>query len=361
MDGGREYSPNKLIELAEDLGQVVELTTPYTPEQDGTSERSIGIVCERTRTAMIDLNIPAFLWPMIFDSMIKITNRTATATLEGKTPYQAVMDEVFPDQDNVPYIGHFRVLGCKVYIQIPKERRLNSEKVKAQAELGILVGYEGEHIFQVYVPSRQGPPESKIVRSSNVRFDEGGLITEPESQQEVDVRPVNRGEVQENEDREPADLLKNVSDSIVNQDHQPRSQFQKVMVPEVQTTVGDDDPIAQSGEEATAFDEPLVDDNSDIETEPEPEPEEPQLKKGRPVGSKNKVHKRFQNSNARLDQRRNLFQLHFTPRTLPQPRHRSMMILKLWKKPERDLIGYCGKKLSRRSAEVSEIRRPGRS
>jgi hypothetical protein len=32
MDGGKEYSPNKLATLAEDLGQVVELITPYTPE-----------------------------------------------------------------------------------------------------------------------------------------------------------------------------------------------------------------------------------------------------------------------------------------------------------------------------------------
>ena len=43
MDGGKEYSPNRLTELAYDLGQVVELTTPYNPEQDGTSERSIRI------------------------------------------------------------------------------------------------------------------------------------------------------------------------------------------------------------------------------------------------------------------------------------------------------------------------------
>ena len=38
MNGGKEYSPNKLADLADDLGQVVELTTPYNPEQDGTSK-----------------------------------------------------------------------------------------------------------------------------------------------------------------------------------------------------------------------------------------------------------------------------------------------------------------------------------
>jgi hypothetical protein len=57
------------------------------PEQDGTSERSIGIICERTRTAMIDMAIPQFLWPPILETIVHVTNRTATSKLEGKTPY----------------------------------------------------------------------------------------------------------------------------------------------------------------------------------------------------------------------------------------------------------------------------------
>jgi hypothetical protein len=74
MDRGKEYSPNKLSELVENLGQIVKLTTLYNPEQDGTSERLIGIICERTRTVIIDIDIPQFLWPLIFELMILITN-----------------------------------------------------------------------------------------------------------------------------------------------------------------------------------------------------------------------------------------------------------------------------------------------
>ena len=58
IDGGKEYSPKRLADLVDDLGQIVELTTPYNPEQDGTSERSIGILCERTRIVMLDIDIP---------------------------------------------------------------------------------------------------------------------------------------------------------------------------------------------------------------------------------------------------------------------------------------------------------------
>jgi hypothetical protein len=74
IDKGKEYSLNKLSELAKDLGQIVELTTLYNPEQDGTLERLIGIICERIQTVIINMNIPQFLWPLIFELMILIIN-----------------------------------------------------------------------------------------------------------------------------------------------------------------------------------------------------------------------------------------------------------------------------------------------
>src|SRR6202021_354505 len=222
MDRGKEYSPNRLAELAEDLGQIVELTTPYNLEQDGTSKRSIGILCEKTRTAMIDLNILMILWPLILEAMVLVTNRTATSTLNGKTPYEALTDELHPGQDNRPLVAHFRVLGCKTYVQIPKERRVTSEKVKERAEVGILVGYEGTHIFKVYIPSRRSPLENRIVKSSNVRFDEGGLISKnlpiPENKNNDFLIPaINRGE---NQDRETSVPDLRVSDKYENLNQQ---------------------------------------------------------------------------------------------------------------------------------------------
>jgi hypothetical protein len=92
------------------------------------------------------------------------------------------------------------VLGCKTYVQIPKERRVISQKVTGRAKIGILVGYKGSHIFRVYMLLKREPVESKIVRSSNVRFDKESLITKPllkeEDKEEADIQiPVrNRGE-----------------------------------------------------------------------------------------------------------------------------------------------------------------------
>ena len=168
MDGGKEYSPNRLAKLAKNLGQIIELTTPYNLEQDSTSKRSISILYKKTCIIMIDLSILIMLQPLILEAIVLITNQTAISTLNSKTLYKALTDELHPSQDNQPSVANFRVLGCKTYVQIPKKRRVTSEKVKERAEVGILIRYEGTHIFKVYILSRHSLLENRIVRSFNV-------------------------------------------------------------------------------------------------------------------------------------------------------------------------------------------------
>ena len=222
MDGGKEYSPNRLAKLAKNLGQIIELTTPYNLEQDSTSKRSISILYKKTCIIMIDLSILIMLQPLILEAIVLITNQTAISTLNSKTLYKALTDELHPSQDNQPSVANFRVLGCKTYVQIPKKRRVTSEKVKERAEVGILIRYEGTHIFKVYIPSRRGPLENRIVRSSNVRFDKGSLISKnlliPENKNNDFLIPaINRGENQDQETSVP-DLR--VSDKYENLNQQ---------------------------------------------------------------------------------------------------------------------------------------------
>jgi hypothetical protein len=54
MNDGREYIIKELNKLADALGQLVERTTLYTPEQDGKSKRSIYIILDRARYIRID-------------------------------------------------------------------------------------------------------------------------------------------------------------------------------------------------------------------------------------------------------------------------------------------------------------------
>jgi len=43
------------------------------------------------------MDIPQFLWLLIFKLIVLITNQTATSLLKGKTPYKAFMDEFYPN------------------------------------------------------------------------------------------------------------------------------------------------------------------------------------------------------------------------------------------------------------------------
>jgi len=79
------------------------------------------------------------------------------------------MDQVEPRVDHVPSVSYLRVLGSKAYVYILVQDRVLSEKTAPRAEIGILIGFEGNHIYRVYLPHRVG---NKIVRSSSVRFDE---------------------------------------------------------------------------------------------------------------------------------------------------------------------------------------------
>ncbi len=74
-------------------------------------------------------------------------------------------------------VVHFQVLGYKVYILIKKECYIQSYKLVARAEVGILVGYKGVHIYRVYMPLRA---RDKIVYTSHIRFDEGGFVIMPD-------------------------------------------------------------------------------------------------------------------------------------------------------------------------------------
>lgn len=154
LDSGKEFSPSRMGTMASKLGQIVEMTTPYSPEQDGRAERSIGIIVSRVRTVSIDQNIPKFLWPELMRTQIMIANRSATSALRGETPFQ-FLNRVCLKKNDVPDLSHLRVLGCKTYVQIPVERRVLSRKLDDRAEIGMLVGYEGQHIFRVYIPSHR--------------------------------------------------------------------------------------------------------------------------------------------------------------------------------------------------------------
>ena len=201
-------------------------------------------IFSKVRSAIEDSDLPQELWPEILLGAIYITNRTATSSLDKMTPVEAFKRQVQPGLQNVDYlpdISHLRVLGCKTYMNIPKERRIKSAKLDPHAEEGYLVGFEGSKIYRIYLPGRA----QKIVRSSHCVFDELQPEPEPEASPE-----------ETSQSNQPAEIAAK-EDGGLDQEYDP--------LPESTIVVDIDE--------------------EEVDRDPSPPPK----KRGRPKGSKNKT------------------------------------------------------------------------
>jgi transposase InsO family protein len=61
-DNGTEYSNRTFREYLSSKGIQYQTTYPYTPEQNGIAERKNKHILEVTRSMMISMNVPQYLW-----------------------------------------------------------------------------------------------------------------------------------------------------------------------------------------------------------------------------------------------------------------------------------------------------------
>ena len=71
-----------------------EITTPYTPEQNGVAERTNRTIFSKVRSAIEDSNLPPELWPEILLDAVYVTNCIATSLLDKMTPVEAFKRKV---------------------------------------------------------------------------------------------------------------------------------------------------------------------------------------------------------------------------------------------------------------------------
>lgn len=96
-DGGGEFIPKEWIQFLKDRGIQHEMTSPYTPEQNGVTERLNQTLFDHVRTIFIDSGLPLFLWAKAVNYIIHMKNRNPTSALPNlPTPFEAHFGEV-PD------------------------------------------------------------------------------------------------------------------------------------------------------------------------------------------------------------------------------------------------------------------------
>jgi hypothetical protein len=139
-------------------------TSPDTPEQNGSSERSGGVIIERSRALQIDSKLPKHLWPEIACAVGYLLNRTPQQKNNWITPIERL--NRFKGIDNAkPKCSHIRIYGSKAYALNHKIAR--TDKLAPRANVGYLVGWDSTNIFRVWVPILK-----RVIRTRDVTFDE---------------------------------------------------------------------------------------------------------------------------------------------------------------------------------------------
>lgn len=186
-DNGGEYSSSVFKNYCEEKGIIIEYTVPYTPQLNGVAERFNRTLCEKVRAMLIDTNQPKVLWNEALLTANYLTNRSPTAAVKNKTPYELW----FKRQPN---LSRIKVFGSKAHVHIPKERQ--SGKFDSRTELCVLVGY-AENGYRLWNPRTRS-----ITVSRDVLFEEN-VSRQVSTLPNCDELDINNQTVYHNETTKP--------------------------------------------------------------------------------------------------------------------------------------------------------------
>lgn len=152
-DNGLEYCNRDFENFLKSAGIVHQKTNPYTPEQNGTSERSNRTIVERARCLLFEADLEKKFWAEAANHAVYLKNRSVASGLE-KTPY-----EIWTGRK--PNLTNLRVFGSPVMVHIPKEKRTKWDR---KSKKHILVGYS-ENIkgYRIYDPTKNTVTTSRDV------------------------------------------------------------------------------------------------------------------------------------------------------------------------------------------------------
>ena len=155
-DNGKEYTSDQFDFFCQEAGIEHQLTAPYTPQQNGVSERKNRTIMEMARCMMHEKGLPKKFWAEAANTAVFLLNRLPTKAVQRKTPFEAWYGYK-------PFVHNFKVFGCICFTYVPKVKR---DKLDKKAEAGIFIGYsttsKAYRVFQ--------PQTGKILISRDVHF-----------------------------------------------------------------------------------------------------------------------------------------------------------------------------------------------
>ena len=129
-DNGGEYVNEDLQTHLATNGIRHETCAPYTPQQNGVSERSNRTLMESARSILQEKDLPRDLWAEAVNTAVYVNNRIHGSTTTT-TPYEMWYGRK-------PDVSYFRIFGTFAYVHIPDDLR---SKLDAKSQKLLFIGY----------------------------------------------------------------------------------------------------------------------------------------------------------------------------------------------------------------------------
>jgi hypothetical protein len=157
-DRGGEFTSTMFNDFCSSQGVKRQLTTAYTPQQNGVSERKNRTLLNMVRSMISAMEVPKSFWPEAVKWATYVMNRSPTFAVKDMTPEEAW-------SGSKPSVHHFRVFGCLAHVHVPDAHR---KKLDGKSIKCILLGVSEESkAYKLY-----DPVEKKIIVSRDVVFEE---------------------------------------------------------------------------------------------------------------------------------------------------------------------------------------------
>nr|GFB40522.1 hypothetical protein [Tanacetum cinerariifolium] len=119
---GGEYLSQEFKDYLSKNGIVQHLTSPYTPQQNGVSERRNRTLLDMVRSMFNLTTLPLSFWNYALEYAVRILNMVPTKKVD-KTPY-----EIW--HGKAPNLSYLKVWGCKAYVKCDSADKLHQRSVK---------------------------------------------------------------------------------------------------------------------------------------------------------------------------------------------------------------------------------------
>jgi transposase InsO family protein len=137
-DNVSEFRITQVEEFLDEEGIKHELSSPYTPQQNGIIERKNRTLIEAARTMLDEYKTPDSFWAEAINTTCHAANRLYLHKYLNKTPYEIITSKK-------PSVHYIRVFGCKCFILNKKPK---ASKFASKLDEGFLIGYgTNEHLL----------------------------------------------------------------------------------------------------------------------------------------------------------------------------------------------------------------------